>query len=267
MNASDLPVAAEWYVATPLSPGLTLVTEPHVHPIFSANMYLIEGERRDLIIDSGMGVAPLRPFVDGLREDPTKPLTCLTTHTHVDHFGAVQEFDSRLVHEIEAEGMANPPAYSLDAGALPADLVAAFETAGYPPLWPLLIDALPHAGYDPESYDFKGATATGTLIEGDVIDLGGWQAEVLHLPGHCPGQIGLWQAETGLLFSADAIYDGPLLWQGAGYDVPAYAATLRRLRDLPASLVHGGHDPAFGRARMIGICDEYLDLWQAQGLI
>lgn len=264
---SALPVAEAWYRSAFLSPGLTLITEPHVHPIFSANMYLVEGENLDMIIDTGMGVAPLRPFVDALRPDPSKPMICLTTHTHVDHFGAVQEFDTRLVHPLEAGELATPPAYSLDASALPQSLVEAFEAAGYAPLWPMLIDALPHEGYDPRSYRFPGAPATGTVTEGDVIDLGGWKAEVIHLPGHSPGQIGLWQEETGTLFSADAIYDGPLLWDGPGYDVPAYAETLRKIRELPVQIVHGGHDTAFGHARMQEICDEYLSLWEGKGLI
>ena len=47
--------------------------------------------------------------------------------------------------------------------------------------------------------------------EGDVIDLGDRAFEVLHLPGHSPGSIGLWDPAAGTLFSGDAIYDGPLL--------------------------------------------------------
>ena len=41
--------------------------------------------------------------------------------------------------------------------------------------------------------------------------LGDRHFEVLHLPGHSPGSIGLWERRTGILFSGDALYDGPLL--------------------------------------------------------
>ncbi|KAA2316045.1 MBL fold metallo-hydrolase [Pseudooceanicola sediminis] len=262
-----LPVAEHWYVARRLDGRITLITEPHVHPIFSANMYLVEGTHRDLLIDSGMGVAPLRPFVDGLRRDARKPLISLTTHTHVDHFGAVQEFDIRLVHEIEAGSLADPAPYSLNAAALSPGAMAMFAAAGYPPLWPMLIDALPHAGYEPADYVLWGAAPTDTVADGDVISLGDWQAEVLHLPGHSAGQVGVWHGHSGTLFGADAIYDGPLIWEGAGYDVAAYARTLRRIRELPVRIVHGGHDQAFGRARMIEICDAYLGLWAQKRLI
>ncbi|WP_172299216.1 MBL fold metallo-hydrolase [Pseudoruegeria sp. HB172150] len=264
---TNLPVAETWYVSRRLDERITLITEPHVHPIFSANMYLVEGSDKDLIIDTGMGVAPLRPFIESLRADNAKPLICLTTHTHVDHFGAVQEFDIRLVHTLGTEELAEPPAYSLNSSDLPARLVENFVKAGYTPLWPLLIDAVPYDGYDPATYKFKGATGTATVSDGDVIDLGDWQTEIIHLPGHCADQVGLWHEESGTLFSADAIYDGPLLWEGRNFDLPAYADTLRRLREMPVQVVHGGHDDAFGRKRMIEICDDYLSLWDTRGLI
>jgi glyoxylase-like metal-dependent hydrolase (beta-lactamase superfamily II) len=97
------------------------------------------------------------------------------------------------------------------------------------------------------------------LEEGDVVDLGDRSFEVLHLPGHSPGSIGLWEAATGILFSGDAVYDGPLLDELDGCcDIDAYVATMRRLWDLPVTVVHGGHEPSFGRARLVAICDDYL---------
>ena len=85
---------------------------------------------------------------------------------------------------------------------------------------------------------------------------------MLHFPGHSPGSIGLWEAATGTLFSGDAIYDGPLLEDV----IDDYIATMERLRTLPVTVVHGGHEPSFGRERMIEICDSYLAKWNANPL-
>ena len=63
---------------------------------------------------------------------------------------------------------------------------------------------------------------------------------------------------TGVLFSGDAVYDGPLLDELDGCDIPAYVATMRRLRELPVGVVHGGHEPSFGRDRLVELCDAYL---------
>ena len=49
------------------------------------------------------------------------------------------------------------------------------------------------------------------MDEGDVIDLGNKAYQVLHLPGHSPGSIGLFDVKSKILFSGDAIYDGELL--------------------------------------------------------
>ena len=100
--------------------------------------------------------------------------------------------------------------------------------------------------------------ATTLLEDGDMVDCGDRAFEVLHLPGHSPGSIGLWESATGILFSGDAMYDGPLLDELDGSDVDAYIATMRRLRELPVSVVHGGHESSFGRERLVEMCDEYL---------
>jgi glyoxylase-like metal-dependent hydrolase (beta-lactamase superfamily II) len=92
-----------------------------------------------------------------------------------------------------------------------------------------------------------------------VIDLGNRHFEVLHLPGHSPGSIGLWEAATGTLFSGDAVYDGPLLDALPHSDRAAYARTMERLLALPVNVVHAGHDPSFGRERLKELVRAYLD--------
>ena len=87
---------------------------------------------------------------------------------------------------------------------------------------------------------------------------------MLHLPGHSPDSIGLFDRARGTLFSGDAVYDGPLLegFYDGGPD--AYVATMERLRELPVQVVHGGHEASFGRGRLVEICDAFLDLHQTR---
>jgi glyoxylase-like metal-dependent hydrolase (beta-lactamase superfamily II) len=82
--------------------------------------------------------------------------------------------------------------------------------------------------------------------------------EVIHLPGHSPGSIGLWEAASAILFSGDAIYDGPLLDELPDSDIAAYLATMRRIEQLPARIVHAGHDPSFDGARLRQLARAYL---------
>ena len=93
-----------------------------------------------------------------------------------------------------------------------------------------------------------------------VVDLGDRHFEIFHLPGHSPGSLGLFESSTKVLFSGDAIYDGPLLDELPDSDIAAYLTTIKRLRGLDVRVVHGGHDPSFGRERLVEICDAYLAL-------
>src|SRR5260370_39395000 len=101
-----------------------------------------------------------------------------------------------------------------------------------------LIAALPYAGYDIDAYHIRPATPTRIVEEGSVIDTGDRRFAVPHLPGHSPGSIGLWEEATGILFSGDAVYDGPLLVRLAGSDSYPYVRTMRRKRVLPAPIAH-----------------------------
>ncbi|MFZ3035055.1 MAG: MBL fold metallo-hydrolase [Parvibaculum sp.] len=250
-----LPIADRWFEMKRISDDITLLWEPHVVPLMRCNIWHVRGRDRDLMIDTGMGVGNLREAARSLLE---KKVTAVATHTHIDHVGGHHEFDRTLVHELEAENLRHPH----DRGALrfsqiPADYVASLTRAGYE-LEGDLITALPYAGYDIDAYGVKDAVVSEIVKEGDIVDLGDRHFEVLHLPGHSPGCIGLWEAETGTLFSGDAIYDGPLLDEIEGADIEVYVRTMKRLRELPVRVVHAGHDPSFGRERLVELAQAYL---------
>jgi glyoxylase-like metal-dependent hydrolase (beta-lactamase superfamily II) len=122
---------------------------------------------------------------------------------------------------------------------------------------------VPPGGVSGVVREITPAPATTILDVGDTVDCGDRAFEVLHLPGHSPGSIGLWEAASGTLFSGDAVYDGPLLDELETSDVDQYVETMRQLRELPVRVVHGGHEPSFGRERLIEICDAYLAARQA----
>ncbi len=56
-----------------------------------------------------------------------------------------------------------------------------------------------------------------------------------------------------------SLYDGPLLDRLEESDIADYIATMKRLRDLPVRVVHAGHDPSFGRDRLLELIDAYLE--------
>ena len=247
-------VADRWFEFQRIDDDITLIWEPHVVPLIRCNIWHVRGRARDLLIDTGLGMASLKAAARDLFD---KALTAVATHAHYDHVGGFHEFEDRIIHRAEAAKAAAGNAASLYGGGKEDALLESIRAAGYD-VPPQLFTAVPSDGYDPLAYQVRPAPATRTVDEGDVIDVGDRRFEVLHLPGHSPGSIGLWEAETGLLFSGDAIYDGPLLDELPGSDIPIYVATMKRLRDLPVTVVHAGHDPSFGRDRLRDLCEAYL---------
>ena len=110
----------------------------------------------------------------------------------------------------------------------------------------------------PSRYQVQPAPAQRLLEHGDVIDLGNRHFEVIHTPGHSPGGIGLFEMATGIFLSGDVVYDGPLIDDAYHSNREDYVATMRQLRDLPVTVIHGGHFPSFGPTRYHQLIDEYL---------
>lgn len=251
-----MKIAERWWERRSFSDGVTKLWEPHVHPLVRCNVWHVSGRDRDLLVDTGMGVAPVAQAIAELAD---KPVTAVATHIHWDHVGGLHEFDDRVMHALEAPRM-NPydEFAAILASQFAPDLLEALAGMGYPIEGDALIDALPTAGYDLEAYRIEPTEPTRSVVEGDVIDLGDRHFEVWHLPGHSPGSLGLWEQATRTLFSGDAIYDGVLLDSLPDSSVPDYVETMKRLRDVPAEVVHGGHEESFGRERMIALADAYL---------
>lgn len=256
-NDAPLPVADAWFAVTEVEPGIHRITEPHCNRLIRANAYLVEGSAHDLLVDTGMGIGRLREAVGALSR---KPLVVFTTHAHVDHMGGHREFRDCgiLVHPAEADDLRRPPVpRGLSFDHFEAVQRETLRAAGFQ-VDGLLVDALPEPGYDVDAYVCEGVEPTRLVGEGDVVDLGSRRFEVFHLPGHSPGGLGLWDAASGTLIAGDTLYDGVLIDTITGADIGDYVRSMRRLRDLPARIVHGGHKDSFGRARMIEIIDRYL---------
>lgn len=255
-NEIVFPVADRWFERQRIDDAVTRLIEPHVDPLVRCNIWHVRGRTRDLIVDMGMGVASLRAELEDVLE---RPVLAVTTHGHFDHVGSWHDFDERLAHVAEPTGQAGSliGEHPLVTADHPRDFVDMLASAGCP-LGEYLVTAVPYEGFDVHGFAIDYATPTWLVSDGDVLDLGDRVFEVLHVPGHSPGSIALWDAANRTLFSGDAVYDGPLFDEVVGADIDAYIATMRRLRSLPVEVVHGGHEPSFGRKRFGEIIDHYL---------
>jgi glyoxylase-like metal-dependent hydrolase (beta-lactamase superfamily II) len=230
--------------------------EPHVHPFLRCNVWLVRGRDRSMLVDSGLGIVSLAAAAADLLD---QPLAAVATHYHFDHVGSLHEFADRYAHPEAAPLLASSDEIGggLSRRGFTPEAWQYFVDSGYV-LDDELLSALPEPGFDVDAYAVQPCPANHELREGDVIDLGDVAYEVLHLPGHSPDSIGLFDRASGTLFSGDAVYDGPLLEGFYRGGPAAYVATMERLRELPVRVVHGGHEASFGRERLVEICDAFL---------
>jgi glyoxylase-like metal-dependent hydrolase (beta-lactamase superfamily II) len=230
-----------WFSKTVVDATTTMLTEPFVHEYMRANIWHVRGSDIDLLVDTGMGICPLAPEIDA---PAGKPLLAVATHIHLDHVGSLHEFALRA-GPVQSAG----EFVRMGDAATYADEFRTLEGA---------VSRLPRHGWKAAGYRIEPAPLTRVLAEGDRVDLGDRSFTVLHLPGHSPDSIGLFDEKDGTFFSGDAVYDDTLLDDLPDSDRAAYRRTMLRLLDLPIRIGHGGHGPSFSRRRMREIAAGYL---------
>ena len=224
-----------------ISDGISLIQETYVANFMRCNIWHIKGEKFDLLIDTGMGLSSLKSWV---LKETDKPIKAIITHSHFDHSGSLHEFDCRLGHREEADIMASE------------NLESKVFTGSWKEIE--IIDRKLFPKYEAKKYYIKPAPLTGYLDEGDILDLGNRVFKVMHLPGHSPGSIGLWDPKSKEIFTGDALYDGELLDNFYHSNPDIYYRTLSRLKTLDINIFHGGHFPSFGKVKANQIIDKYI---------
>ncbi len=249
-----LPVAENWFEIVQLDDSLFRVSEPHVVSFMRGNIFVVKGRHECLLIDGGNGVVPLRPF---LQSHGLEPTIVVASHAHADHIGGLHEWPLTLIHSSEAEGLAAlDPGVTLASTAYNILDIATLMT-GDPSLEGPMITALPYAGFTAADYKLV-APQVQAIESGRNIDLGGRSFEVLHLPGHCPGQLGFWDAANKVLIGCDAIYDGGLLDTLHHSNRDDNRRSLQRLLTLEPQITHGGHGGPMGLERFRDVIETYL---------
>ncbi|MFC3997042.1 MBL fold metallo-hydrolase [Nocardiopsis sediminis] len=102
------------------------------------------------------------------------------------------------------------------------------------------------------------------LLNGERLQAGGVELEVIHTPGHAPGAVCLYAAELGVLFSGDTLFQGGPGATGRSFsDFPTIIDSIRhRLLTLPGdTVVHTGH----GDSTTIGAELPHLQEWIDRG--
>jgi hydroxyacylglutathione hydrolase len=179
-----------------------------------SHVYLIKGNSKNVLIDTGVAgnFSVLKYRLNELSLRVKDINFIILTHEHYDHIGATAFFHRTAV----------VAAHRLAANKL--ELQDEFVTllSRDQPSKPFWVDVW--------------------LEDGSIIDLGNYELQVLHTPGHTSGCICLYEPRAGLLFTGDTVFAGGTLSEIAvGGNVSDYVNSVRRLCNLKSKQIYPGH--------------------------
>ncbi len=202
----------QWFEVYRIRPGVFAIYEPHqFEEVIS---YLIVGNQRAVLFDTGMGISNIKAVVEGLTK---LPISVVNSHTHNDHVGDNWRFTDVYGMPTDFTRM-NAKGSKADAQA---ELAPGQICGGTLP-----------SGFDPKSYRTKAFQISRWLRDGDKINLGDRTLEVIATPGHTPDSIALLDEQNGLLFTGDTFYPGPIYLYRPETDLDAYVASVKKLAGL-----------------------------------
>ena len=199
------------------------------------------GGERPVMIDSGVPRSTetvVLPALKALGFAPTDLAVCVNTHNHHDHAGSNIQLRQATgcdiwIHTDDAEGLKKGSTFGEER--------------------------------------IESHEANRLLSEGETLRLAGRDYEVVHIPGHSPGSIGLYHRAGKLLFCGDALQAQGTLTQGiagAG-DREAYLRSLDKVERLEIEHLMAAHPylpftdshihPASEVRRYLAECRRFMD--------
>jgi len=184
--------------------------------------YLLCGTKKAVLIDTGLGVADIKRVVDVLTD---LPIEVITTHVHWDHIGGHSLFDNIGVHKEEVSWLSEE--FPLPLQVVKNNLVC--KPCDFP------------RDFCIEEYKIYKRKPQVIVKDGDCINLGNREIEVIHTPGHSPGHCCFYEPGRNYLYTGDLIYSGCLDAFYPSTDPQQFWQSVRRIREYQIAKLLPGH--------------------------
>ncbi|PNV62724.1 MBL fold metallo-hydrolase [Clostridium sp. chh4-2] len=210
--------------------------------------YLLLGNDRALMIDSGLGISDISRVV---RSITRLPVLLAATHVHWDHIGGHKFFHNIAVHEKEEKWLSVE--FPIPLEVVKKNLVQ--KECEFP------------ADFDIDQYRIYRGKPDQILHDGDRIDLGGREIEVIHTPGHSPGHICFFDRKKQFLYSGDLIYSGCLDAFYPTTDPYEFMQSVKKVEGYPIERILPGHHKLDISVRMVTEVGEAFGYLYERGVL
>jgi hydroxyacylglutathione hydrolase len=185
--------------------------------------YLVVGDERGILIDTGFATENIQKYVQTLTDKPVK--WAANTHGHFDHTGGNGWFERAFMS-----------AKALETAKRPYPSKASLD---YPLNYPVTI-----------------------VGDGDTIALGGRTLEVFEIPAHAPSSVAYLDRKERLLFSGDEVAKGVMLYWQQNEPQPSIEQHVKNMEKLldhrkEFDFICSGHAEGLEDASLIDVLLEH----------
>jgi glyoxylase-like metal-dependent hydrolase (beta-lactamase superfamily II) len=225
--------------------------------------WVVAGDERLLLVDSGVDgtiAEHVAPALEELGRSPAEITDVVISHADVDHYGGNSEL-RQVAPQARILSSPHDRPWIESWQAISRDRYGWYRGHGLDydeATWSWLENA---AGPD--------TPLDGTVSDGESIDLGGITVEVVGLPGHSPGHLGVVHRDSGTAIVMDAVLERGLyttsdeLISPPPYaSVAAYRATIECIRGLGPARLGTSHYAAVEGEQAV---EQFLD--QSAGFV
>lgn len=234
IDVGDEASSNGWYVTYQLEENTYAILAPyHWQETVS---YLLIGDEKALLIDTGMAFGNIKLNVEALTD---KPVIVVNTHSHYDHVSNNHHFDTIYGRDL-AFTAKNASGHPKDTwkNAIQSSAVSA---------------NLPK-GFNYENYENIGFEIDHFLKDGEIIDLGDRQIEVIFTPGHTPDGMLFFDRDAELLATGDTFYPSTLWAHRADADFKDYIASAKKMAAMEKNVKYilPGHGEVTANPNFLG---------------
>lgn len=229
----------EYFTSRKLSSKVTAITD-----LSKVHMFLIEGNNRAAVIDTGTGFRNLNKYIETLT---SLPYDVICTHGHMDHSGGSGMFDKVYLSQEDWE------------------LEKRHCTLENKIEYTRMVLGEDFNGLDDNDFAPWGTSDFLPLQDGQTFDLGGVTIEAVMVPGHTQGMTCVLFREERTMLFGDACNTAVFLFDKDASSVEGYKKSLLRLKSRENEydkiyLSHGTiEQPKTILDDCIDVCDEIIN--------